>query len=248
MKKVFFAGIAAFVGWGLWESYGGVISLTHMGDGDQQQPMHRLLRREGSLGLSSLANSARGLPAPRLDSPRFGIGSSSAPPSTPALLAPTATISDAANTYFQQHKSQWNVQDYHELRPTVIATPMGGKVRYSAFQDGLPILGLEIALDVDPTHQVSGVQSTYAPVKRADLGAPVLSQEEVLQRNGRYALDEVSTSGITRVLYVLPGSDEPELAYVIPVRDTASAGDEKKGAAQIIFRAADGQVLGNRAP
>lgn len=142
-----------------------------------------------------------------------------------------------AEDYLEERKRAWGVQDYHELKGDVYESPTGVGMKYQVYQDNLPIVGMEIALDFNPDNSVRSLENGYRPVRKADLTAPMLTQSEILQRQGdRFKLDEESTAGVSQVLFLPMGSDIPEVSYVMPVTENGRA-------SQVVFRASDGQIL-----
>ncbi len=57
--------------------------------------------------------------------------------------------------------------------------------------------------------------------------------------SGRFEREADSLKDASLVLYVHPEADEPELAFVIRIRDRL-----RKASVQAIVRATDGQILG----
>lgn len=185
--------------------------------------------------------ASAGIQMPSLsDTPALFRPSAAAPVFSPTAGSPlSAQLS--AEQYLEERKKSWGVQDYHELKATVYESPTGQSVKYQVYQDNLPIVGMEIALEFNPDHSVRTIENGYRPLRRVDLTQPTLSQDEVIKaQGGRYTLDETSTAGVASVLYLPSGSDVPELSYVMPVREADGR------SAQLVFRAADGQVLGRQ--
>ena len=165
-----------------------------------------------------------------------------APDAAPVSGRKPASALAAAQDLMKENRSRWGVQDFHELRPVVTEGPMGSRVKYSVYQDGLPIVGMEILVELDESHGVLNVENGYQSVRKVDVTQPGLSSEEAIARNSpRYEMDPVSTAGVSTILFYGSGMDEPELSYVVPVRERDGG-----ASAQIIFRASDGQVLGRQ--
>ncbi len=167
---------------------------------------------------------------------------------TPSLpLIPPAlanTSNEAAQSFLEEKKREWGIREYHELRPTTYETPLSTKVKYSAYQDGLPIIGSEIMLEVNQDRKVSVMENNYVPLKKADLNQATLTYQTILDKSpAKYQLDNTMATGVSRILYVVPGSDEPEMSYVMAVKESGTGPTEN-----LVFRAADGMVLGRQVP
>lgn len=146
---------------------------------------------------------------------------------------------DIANEYLSGHKALWKIQPFHALHPVEFRTPLGTKVKYSVFQGEVPIVDMEIEIQLDRNLNVSNVQSNYRPLEMAAVKNPALSAEDIVNRNS----DRYETEGEAKltppVLFARPGNATPELAYLVSVRDKSQA----SRSVQILFRASDGQVL-----
>lgn len=152
------------------------------------------------------------------------------------------TALEVAQSYLKAHREELKIQPYHDLRPVEFKTPLGTTVKFTTFQDNLPLLGLEISVQVTNELTIADVQVSYRPVKVANLKVPLMSPQEVLERIAyRYDPEPNSVVGATTVLYVHPESDEPELAYVLGVKDRSRI---RGPVVQAIIRAMDGQLLG----
>lgn len=243
MRKAIVIILVMFAVWGTVEFVEGLAALKELampgGSGTKRlQEFRESLRKEASLASLSPAARSAGVPRPRGED-----GSAPDAATSGSTYFPIQTSREAADIYFNEHRAQWNIQDYHTLKPEFFESPLGTKVKYSVFQDGVPVVGLAIELDIGQDRRVTAAENTYLPVKKVDMNQPFLSHEEVIARQaGRYTLDESSTAGVSRILYLAPGNDEPELSYVIPVHEAAT-----KTAVSVIFRATDGQVLGKQA-
>jgi len=219
--------------WSLWVAW----EVQHTIRGLTSTPPPRVELAPPTMG-NKLAMMAPGLPStervrlpqPQVEAPEIPV---------PAQFAHTAN--EAAEMYLQEKKGEWGVREYHELRPVTYETPMGTKVKYSAFQDGLPILGSEITLEVTTDREVTVADSSYLPIKKADVSQPVLNFDQILEKTGKQ-LDLTATNGVSKLLFVPPGSDEPELSYSMAVKEGSGPTEN------VIFRASDGMVLGRQTP
>ncbi len=221
--------------WVAWEFQHSIRSLT-----SAAEPLQRVA---SSLPAPQQLSLASPIPQPvRLPQRVDG----SAMPSLPEIPVPArfaATAGEAAETFLNEKRAEWGVREYHELRPTTYESPMGTKVKYAAYQDGLPILGSEITLEVTQDRDVTLGENNYQAVKKVDVTQPILEFNQVLERAGRYQLDMSATSGVSKLLYLVPGSDEPELSYSMQVKENGNGPTEN-----LIFRASDGQILGRQVP
>lgn len=147
---------------------------------------------------------------------------------------------DAAQAYLLEHKGEFNLQEHHDFRPHVFTNPLGSTVRFDVFQDGLPLLGAYIDVEMDANRDISSVTSHYEPYPRVDTAnKEVLSMEEIrVKMPERYG----SIAGEAPSLMLLPGvagGGELELVYVMRFADKEMNGRP----VQILFRATDGQML-----
>ncbi len=212
--------------WVAWEFHHTLRNLTSTEPAEVRLPMERK---------PSLASSFPKVVRPQLASP--------SPLSIPVPARLASTAGEAAEKFLNDKRQEWGIREYHEMRPVTYETPMGTKVKYAAYQDGLPILGSELTLEVSGDRDVSLGQNSYQAVKKADTTQPVLEFNQVLERTGKYQLDMSATSGVSKLLFIPPGSDEPELSYSMAVKENGSGPTEN-----LIFRASDGQILGRQAP
>lgn len=151
-----------------------------------------------------------------------------------------ATPLDVAKNFLEAHRAEWGLQPYHDFRPVEFSNPLGTKVKFSVYQSGVPIVDMGIQIEIGRDLSVKGVQNNYRPLAKADLSLRNLSAQQLMDRNqGRFELDG-PTSSLSPVLFARPGKAEPEVAYLIPVRDRR----KNSASVQVLFRASDGQVLG----
>jgi hypothetical protein len=170
------------------------------------------------------------------------VGEASPEPPSSSFLASAKRVADA---FLRDHQEQWQIRPYHDLRGTESPSPSGGAtVKYEAYQDGIPILGSEISIEVTKDLQVSTFNNGYRPVARADLGQAVLSSDEVIDSVTDRYLPENDVRAPSNVL--VPNSQgEAELAYMIPMRTRSEDGGMHL---QMLFRAADGRELHSPIP
>lgn len=166
----------------------------------------------------------------------------------PTIQLPVRTITstksekspiEVADAYLKEHRELWKVQAFHELRPVEFRTPLGTKVKYSVFQNNIPIVDMGIEIQIDRTMNVTDVLNNYRPLEKASATRPALTMEEIVGRNAdRYEL-EASNIQSPPVYFARPGNSSPELAYLVSVKDKL----QDSRPVQILFRASDGQVL-----
>lgn len=150
-----------------------------------------------------------------------------------------------AEQYFNAHREEWKLQPHHEFRPVEFKTPLGTKIKYSTYQDGVPVLNLDISLQIERDNSVGAVENKYIPIEKAELKKKEMKVEELLPLvSERYTSVEEPKTLTTPVIVVVPGSTSPQVAYLLSVKDKA----RKEGPVEILFRASDGQVLGKNKP
>jgi hypothetical protein len=132
---------------------------------------------------------------------------------------------DVADQFVKAHREEWQLQPYHELRGSLLLSPeIGTKVKYSVYQDGVLILGLDIEVDVGSDLKVQAFQNNYRPVVHIDF-----------QKNRYLTAEQVAgKASVEKMLYVNSVSAIPELVYFIRMDEVW------KG----MFRARDGKMLG----
>lgn len=181
------------------------------------------------------------IPQPRDNEP-WAYQSKTDPAQTSPAQNPGGTALEIARSYLKSHREDLKIQPYHDLRPVEFKTPLGTTVIFTVFQDNLPLLNIEMSVQVTKELTIADVRGNYRPVKRANVNTPRMSPQEVLERIAyRYDPEPSSVAGATSVIYVHPESDKPELAYVLAVKDR---GRKSNSVVQAIIRATDGQLLG----
>lgn len=224
--------------WMVWVAVEWRNTLRDIAGDDEAATSAAALRREGP------KMAALGLPLPGSEEgERAQLPPSDILPEVPVPPPSLAmTSNEAADKFIEQKRREWGVREYHELRPTTFENPLGTKVKYSAFQDGLPIIGSEITVDVTKDREVSVSENNYQPLKKADLSQPTMDYETILEKSpSKYKMDLSVSAGVSKIIYVAPGSDEPELSYVMAVKENGTGPTEN-----LVFRATDGQVLGRQ--
>lgn len=166
-------------------------------------------------------------------------------PSPHAKTTPEGHLENAAivatDEYIRTHPNEISIRDYHTPIKDAIKTPIGHKVVYLFSQDDIPITGMHITFDVNNDNEVTRVQNSYLPVDKADTtpGQEVdeLVKNVVLPFSAKPKLDE---NGAPSVLYLRQGTNQPELAYVVPVTNPKKPTQPF----DVILRQSDGQILG----
>ncbi len=169
----------------------------------------------------------------------------SGPPIAASLSGPLQSALpnpvQVANNYLKEHRDQFQIQSYHELRPVPIATASGTTVKYSVYQDKLPIIGLGIEIKIAKDFSVEGLENNYRPVQAADLSNTGIPLKKILERvSQRYIAEETSVAHASSILYLDSVSAAPELVYVVSLKENLGKGRNL----QVLFRASDGLILG----
>lgn len=163
-------------------------------------------------------------------------------------FTPQIDPSEDAYRFLNQHRQEWRIQDYHDLKPQLYTTPLGTQVSYQVFQEGLPILGMKIVLQVDNHHEVTVIENGYEPVARVSLDFPEVTRSELeswVSSHG-YRIANESDNGKRLMLHHRKGNDAVDPVYGLTV-NSPTTGDGKQ-TFQILVRATDGQILGRTHP
>lgn len=180
------------------------------------------------VALASVGTQAVGLPAKRVMQALL--------PDSPL----TVSLVDVANNFLNARRQEWQIQDHHELRPAVHESPLSTEVKYAVYQDGVPIVGLEIRIRIGKGTEVESVDNRYLPLKKVDVNDVLLSEaNETVERlrSLGYAVDNKAQGEWSRVLVPVEGTDVPEVAYVITARDM------RRRSVELLVRATDNQIL-----
>ncbi len=166
-----------------------------------------------------------------------------APIEAAAVVAAVESPEEIGQKYLQDHFDELGLKSYHEMRPSIFQTPLGARVTYQVFQDGVPVVGSEIRLQIGRNHDVMDLDNRYVPLERVDLsahGGLDNGQVQELMRVSNYLPDPSVGDEPARVLYPVPGTNRAELAYVVSAREPSGS----RRPIQVLLRASDGQVLG----
>lgn len=147
-----------------------------------------------------------------------------------------------ANEYIELNRKALGIQKHHDLKPLIYSNPLGTNVKYTVFQDNIPVVGMGLLVRVGRDNSVLGIEHDYRPLEKADTApSQKLSPDEIIsQANNRYALADKDLNSIPIILYAAPNSTKPQLAYVMRVVDQNAS---KPRVLQIVFRVEDGQIL-----
>ena len=128
---------------------------------------------------------------------------------------------EIADNYLNNHREEWHIQEYHQLRSELHASPVETTVIYRVYQVQYPVLGMKIAIHIAKNFEVTSVDNTYRPVRKVDISQePFLSAEEIIERiPPRFIADAATAAKAASVLYVPSSGDEPELAYTMPLNE-----------------------------
>jgi Zn-dependent metalloprotease len=148
---------------------------------------------------------------------------------------------EAAKNYLETNKANWNLQDHHEIRHSTSQSPLGSTVKFEFAQDGVPITGMYINIDLGKNNEIRSVENLYRPMEQADLKAPMLAPEEITEQlSRRYVSDRgVDT---TVLLYAGHQSAKPEPVYSVSATEVANSGSTRRPV-KLLVRASDGQVI-----
>lgn len=179
-----------------------------------------------------VAESAGGRPE------QLALPSIQLPLRAPSMTKAKKTAMETADAYLNDHQAEWKIQPFHQLRPEEFKTPLGTKIKYSVFQGQVPVIDMGVEIQLDRNQNVIDVQNQYRPLEKADMDN-LLSLEEIVDRNSeRYELHGEERLS-PPVLFVRSGSNVPEAAYLISVKDKT----RDARSVQILFRASDGHII-----
>ena len=172
-----------------------------------------------------------------------GLGSWGVPGRTTVRAITVDSPLEIAEQYLRSHTEDLGLRPYHEFRPTVFQNPLGARVSYQVYQDGLPVVGSELRLQIGRNQDVIDIDNRYVAIEKVQVReADYLTQTQLqeLVRVSNYLPDPSVGTDPSRVIFPLPGSTSGELAYVVSAREPAGS----RRPVQILLRATDGQVLG----
>jgi Zn-dependent metalloprotease len=158
---------------------------------------------------------------------------------------PSVNVAQIADNFLREHRDEWQIQSYHELRPDVLA--QGTQVKYAVYQNGIPIEGMEITLNLSKDHKIESVTNGYHPVARVEVDeSAVMPAEEIAaQLSDRYNVQAITFSQAQKVFFYQPDIEEVELAYKLPLVPRENSGSP---VVEAMIRVSDGEILKMTAP
>ncbi len=139
-----------------------------------------------------------------------------------------------ANEYLTSKKEEWKIQPYHELRTSEVKLPLGTKITYSVFQDGVAIPGQEIQIVISKRGKILSIDNQYQALEKAD---PLASDYSTVLKRAKEKFEVVNEEPNEVLLYVVPGIQKPAYAYPITVKSKKGIKEE------LLIRASDGEVI-----
>ncbi len=117
-------------------------------------------------------------------------------------------ILELANNYIEKNRLSLGIREYHKLSPTLYRSPLGTSIKYSVYQDELPIIGFEFLLDFDDKNNLISLKKRYFPVEKVEFRVPLSDEqlEFIFNQNGL----KKENSHVSYVL--VPKGEELELA------------------------------------
>ncbi len=183
------------------------------------------------------AGTSIAMPLPRLDAVTPEAWSTAAEKSG---TESQTEVLRAATDFLEAHREEWELREYHEFHPEVFQDPLVTTVKFRVTQDGVPIQGQEIVLEVDSQKNVQLAKKEYRPLAKAEGEESPMVLGDVLQKNSREFVTSATADDLkSKVFVVLEGTDEPVLTYGV-------SGHERSGAQRpvyVLFRASDGQPV-----
>ncbi|MCB0403404.1 MAG: hypothetical protein KDD51_01365 [Bdellovibrionales bacterium] len=161
-----------------------------------------------------------------------------------------ATALELAEDFLRKNKSLLKLRDYHELRPQIMQAPLRTTVRYSVYENGFPVIGMDLSIQTDRYLNLVRVINNYRPLKPSDFSQlDTIGPEAVADRLPiRYRVERRSLQKNEPILFATSTTQQAELSYVIDVVDRAPMGNRTNSPKQIVMRASDGQVLRTSLP
>ncbi|MCB0416361.1 MAG: hypothetical protein KDD39_01845 [Bdellovibrionales bacterium] len=157
---------------------------------------------------------------------------------------------EVAQDFLKKNKEILKLRDYHELRPQVMQAPIRTTVRYSVYENGFPVVGLDLSIQMDRYMNLVRVINNYRPLKPSDFSQlnTIRPQSAASLLPVRYHVEASSLRKNEPILYATTTTKRAELSYVLDVVDRAPMGNRANSPKQIVVRASDGQVLRTSLP
>ena len=143
-----------------------------------------------------------------------------------------------ASDYLDLHKREWQLREYHRVRGIVFVNPLGARVKFSIYQDEIPLQDMSFEFQIGRDLTIDSITNHYRPVEKFDVEkSKVLPFEEMKLNLSRTF--ELGGTEYAQILVVPNGAQKPELAYVFSVKDRV---DPTKSY-DVVVRASDGMQL-----
>lgn len=151
------------------------------------------------------------------------------------------TAAEAATAYLEMNRSQWNLQVHHDMKQVVMQSPLGSSVKFEFSQDGVPITGMYINIQLGKNNEITSVENLYRPMEQADLRAPLLSAEDVSEKiSQRFLSDRGAEASV--MLFAGSHTTKPEPVYSMSATEVANDGQTRRPV-KLLVRAVDGQII-----
>lgn len=146
--------------------------------------------------------------------------------------------------FILENLDRFPIQQHHRLRGETLKSPLGTLVSYKVYQDGVPILGIQLDFRVNSRNQVLELFNGYQPVVQMKVEPDkwmTIEQVAALQSSSFKKVESDSkTLAKPNIIWVESGSDRAHWGYVLKVVDLLQ---KKKAPEQAIFSAITGQLL-----
>lgn len=149
--------------------------------------------------------------------------------SNPSVLLSAATFIDV-------YRDALKIQPYHDYTSQESKTPLGTRVDFLFSQDGIPIVGMRITLEMDSAGRVSQVKNHYTPAPKIDISDSLSLAElsDIVEENDPHWNIRFDSEP---VIFARGKAEEACLAY------TAHVENDRGRASTLLVRATDGQIL-----
>jgi hypothetical protein len=146
---------------------------------------------------------------------------------------------EIAESYFEKHRKEWGIKDYHLKNSTEFTSPLGDTFVYEFSQGDIPVVGMRIRLRVGLDGEAMEEENTYKAIPLVeDLDLSAADIQLVLQnKNPRYSVQELREKN--QVIFVRENLNQGELAFSIQAMDSSS----NNRPTQLLVRASDGKLL-----
>lgn len=175
-----------------------------------------------------------------------------APEPAPIQVAPVEISQEAApkvesdpfmvlaERQLEEHRRDWNIQSYHELRPEVTRDPLGATVVYQIYQDGIPVGGMTIRMRFSREQQLEQVDNGYRPIEYLsvkDAGSPAQTMDAYRGSASGNVFGLLENQEQVAPVIWVSEAGESSIAYGL------RAMDKHRRPVTVFARAGDGQVL-----